>query len=111
LIGKTVHVAVDLTLGTTSAITGDIQLEVPSSIARKNVFFTGMYNSFFFDVGVGNYSATVISSTSSATRFLLRYLSSGGVGQPVGPANASATLPFTWGSTDRIIFGGTWEIA
>jgi hypothetical protein len=110
LIGKTVHVAIDLTLGTTSAITGDIQLDVPTIIGRKNVQSTGSYYLFFFDVGVGNYAAVVIPSSGANTRFLLRYLAVGGAG-PVGAATVSATLPFTWGNTDRISFGGTWEIA
>jgi len=114
LVGKQVTVAIDFSLGSTSAVTGDLQFEVPIAIQRKNAFSTGSYTVLFGDTGVGNAIGLAIAPTISAQRFALRPLITKSGTNPVivfGTGNISSSEPFTWGDTDRIVFGGTYEVA
>ena len=111
LIGKTAHVAVDLSLGTTSAVavTGGVTLTLPANLARKNTFNTGVSFCSFHDTGVNNYGGQPLISQLSAQNWLLRALSADATYAAL--AGISSTIPFTWGSTDRIVFAATFEVA
>jgi hypothetical protein len=113
LSGKTATLAIDFSLGSTSAVTGDLVLEVPSAVARKNTFSTGLYYAFFFDTGSGNFPGLSFPSTVNSARFLVRSPITRSGTNPVllDNQNTSATTPFTWASTDRITFGATYEVA
>jgi hypothetical protein len=113
LSGKTATLAIDFSLGSTSAMTGDLVLEVPSAVARKNTFSTGLYYAFYFDTGTGNFPGISFSSTANSARFILRSPITRSGTNPVLLDNqgTSATTPFTWASTDRITFGATYEVA
>jgi len=113
LVGKTIHVAIDFTLGSTSAVTGDLRVDVPVQISRKNIESTGLLYCSFSDTGTTTLPAFATPSTAFANRFLLRYFLTFAGTNPVtvGQAQASATAPFTWASTDKISFSGTYEVA
>jgi hypothetical protein len=113
LVGKTVHVAIDFTLGSTSAVTGDLRVDVPVQISRKNIGSTGLLYCSFSDTGTATLPAFATPSTAFANRFLLRYFLTFAGTNPVnvGQGLVSATAPFTWVSTDKILFSGTYEVA
>jgi hypothetical protein len=111
-IGKTAIVAVDFTLGSTSAVTGDIQMTVPSGISRQSAFVTGHAQGGFVRT-TATYPLVVVSSISNAALFLLRIsqTETGTNPQNVRAINASATSPFTWTTGDRIFVSTTYEVA
>jgi hypothetical protein len=113
LVGKTVHFAIDFTLGTTSAVTGQLILDMPVELSRKNIGTTGMFYCTFSDTGVATIPGFATASTTSSNRFLVRYLVTAAGTNPINlnVGLVSATAPFTWAATDKIIFSGTYEVA
>jgi hypothetical protein len=108
-IGKTVHLAVDFVLGTTSAVTGDVNIFVPASIARKNTGGNGLSYSFYYQTGTANFMGSTLTASSNATQWLIRYPVTGSFGTGIGVGALSATAPFTWGNTHRLQFAATYE--
>ena len=113
LVGKTVHLAIEFTLGSTSAVTGDLRVDVPVQISRKNSGNTGSLTALFTDTGGATVPAFPIASSVANNRFLLRSFATSAGTNPVVVALAtpSATVPFTWASTDKIFLAGTYEVA
>jgi len=109
LIGKTCHVAIDFSLGTTSAVTGGIALTLPLILARKSIKNTGVLYGLFVDTGSANYTGSPMVAGESTREYLIRHAAVSGAN--VVPSNVSAATPFTFGSTDRIIFATTFETA
>jgi hypothetical protein len=112
-VGKTVNLAIDFTLGSTSSVTGDLVIDVPAAIARKNTFNTGSMYVFYAQTGAGNWPGFPIASGSGSARFLLRWIGTAAGTNPVavGIASVSATTPFTWATGHRICFAATYEVA
>jgi hypothetical protein len=113
LVGKTATFCIDFVFGSTSAITGAVEVDVPLAISRKNGQFTGPINCFFFDAGTG---ATMGFSTPTITinnRFRIRSLNTYAGTNPVavGQGILSSTQPFTWAINDQIHLSGTYEVA
>jgi hypothetical protein len=105
LVGKTVTLAIDFTFGSTTAITGTgVNIQVPADLARKSVFSTGAYYMQFYQTGLATYSAHAVPVSSDAKQFQVRY-----GGTTLG--NLASNAPFTWTTTDRIVFGATYEVA
>jgi hypothetical protein len=109
LNGKIAQVNIRLVFGSTTSISGDVSFTVPAAITRKVA--TTPSNNFLLlgDVPTSNFVGNVISSSLSATSFLLR----------VSLANTtytnldaiSATVPHTWGTSDVISLAMTYEVA
>jgi hypothetical protein len=109
LIGKTAHVAIDFSLGTTSSVSGLITAILPANLARKNIYNTGTSYVCFHDTGVQNNMGVAQISTSDAKNWLIRPVDTTSTYGTI--TSTSATVPFTWGSTDRIVFAATFEVA
>jgi hypothetical protein len=107
LSGKSVTVAVDFQLGSTSAVTGNIGITLPSGLARANVFGTGLAQVLLTDASVTTYFGIVQPNTISAQSWSIR----GASGSPLALSSTSSTAPFTWTTGDRIVFGATYEVA
>jgi hypothetical protein len=105
-MGKTVTVAVDFQLGSTSSVASPIGLILPATIARASVDNTGLAQSFLTDASAGKFFLAIpVTSTSESRQWLIRSTS----GSPVeGPATNTA-VPFTWATGDKITFGATYE--
>lgn len=101
-IGKTVHVKIRFTLGTTSAVTGNPTFSLPLTAANGTALFGKAYflGSVFNDGAVIQDSTTVISTraiNASATYATYTPLTS--------------TIPFTWATNHYIDIGITYEAA
>ena len=109
LVGKTATFAIDFSLGSTSAVTGAVTLTLPTVLARKNVYNTGTLYSFLADTGAGDVLVFPRVSTSDAKDYNVFFADDSAIG--VTRSQLSSTTPFTWASTDRIIYSGTIEVA
>jgi hypothetical protein len=109
LIGKTAHVAIDFELGTTSSVSGLITAILPANLARKNIYNTGTSYVSFHDTGLQNNMGVAQISTLDAKNWLIRPVDTTSTYGTI--TSTSATIPFTWGSTDRIVFAATFEVA
>jgi hypothetical protein len=98
-IGRSVHVKVEIVLGSTSSVTGLIGISLPVTGASSGADSCGMIT----ETGTGNKVAFVIWST---TRADLYYLDAA-----AAITATSATVPHTWGDTDVFRFHFTYEAA
>ena len=104
-IGKTIHYHVRITLGSTSSITGDVNISLPVTISTEY----GQWSQ------VGQ---VVLRDESAPATYYAVQIPSGAVwkrsvsGSDVVRGGAiSATNPFTWANTDNIEILGTYEAA
>jgi hypothetical protein len=107
LSGKTATVAIDFELGSTSAVTGNITLTLPTELSRSSVYNTGLTQLTLVDASVTTYLGIGTVRSVNARDWLIR----GASGTPVAFVSTSATSPFTWTTGDRIVFGATFEVA
>lgn len=95
----------NFTFGTTSAITGDLNLTLP--IASANVT-PDLFTVTFRDDNVAQQFSGQADFNNSTTSVLLRPINVAGT-YAVGVA-ASATIPFTWTTNDRIMFAARYRM-
>jgi hypothetical protein len=107
LSGKTAIVAVDFSLGSTSAVTGNLGITLPAELERATNFATGLAQSILADSTSGSFLGIPLASTANPLNWAIRRAT----GDPVFSGNTSATLPFTWAENDRIVFAATFEVA
>lgn len=103
---KLVHYWGKFTLGTTSAITGQIGIDLPVNCHASQVdTFIGVAG--LQDTGVGTYPAFPLAIGADTI-----YIYPMGTGGAYGSlSGTSATIPFTWGNTDVIQWDLTYEAA
>lgn len=94
------------TLGTTSAVTGEIVLIPPVQAAQTYELAVGTTVQFR-DASISRHFLGGGSPLGTST-VRLRYLNNGFPGRL---DSCSATLPFTWVSTDRIVWNMVYEAA
>jgi hypothetical protein len=100
-IGKTYILNITVTLGSTSAITGDLRFALPTS---ANKFSAG--STWLEDVSVGVYTGTALINTTDI------YVRATATNATYGTtSNLSSTVPFTWATGDNIIVQATFEAA
>jgi hypothetical protein len=105
-IGKTVFFAIDFSFGTTTSVAGNpLYLTLP--INRSSVWGTGLFSCIFNDTGLASYPGVVNTNGSDASSIILRPINTAGTYGSVG--EVTSTVPFTWGSTDRIQVQGSYE--
>lgn len=85
-------------LGSTSAVTGDLGITTPTSMITEGVFASG--GSYFIDTGTASYQCHVLSVGTGGVQ--LRPVLVSGTYATVSTAT-SATIPFTWTTSDAII--------
>jgi hypothetical protein len=104
--GKLVHVYIQVTLGSTSSVSGNITVALPVTAASDQVgLWTGP--AAFGDSGVGNFTGLVqISSTTAAKPDV-----SDASGTYSKIAGISSTVPFTWTTSDSFRLSFIYEAA
>jgi hypothetical protein len=108
-IGKTVNIGINFQFGSTSAVTGDIQIEVPTAISRTANRTAPVISAIFRDDTPSVFSiASCFPSTTSSRRIILR--ATNAAGTYLSSTTASSTIPFTWTTGDEILFTGSYEI-
>jgi hypothetical protein len=100
LIGKICHFCINITLGTTSSITGSCRFGVPFPPARTNIPCHATYHEAPGRAWVG--AGSILTGTNNIA---LLHTETGNSGQ------VNATNPFTWSDPDIMCIGGTYEIA
>lgn len=103
-IGKLVAFRVVFSLGSTSAITGRIQVALPTTASSS--YQTAFWGNFQ-DSGTTTYPAYLYLETASKVEMRAQNSS----GTYLSYADTSATVPFTWTSTDLFALGGVYEAA
>jgi hypothetical protein len=104
-IGKMVHAEFGFELGSTSAITGSIYVSLPST--PKNTTGTPAAGAaVFLDAGVAIYPAFPVITGGNCELFGI-YAG----GTYASYAVTTGSVPFTWGTTDKIYFNITYEEA
>jgi len=107
-IGKTVHFILSITLAADSSLGTSPTFTLPVTASSNYAAVGQSYGTGqFFDATAGLFSAC--ANFSSTTTALLRCeVSSGTYSVPTG---ISATVPFTWTTSDAIYITGTYEAA
>ena len=101
-----VYYTVDFELGSTSAITGDIRIYHPFTADSKWQVAANL-SGFAYDYSSATYYA-VMGRTYLEARSTVRYARQhAGTNQAIYARQFSSTEPFTWGTSDRLVFS-TW---
>ena len=102
-IGKLVVGMFTFTLGSTSAISGDVNITLPVTGATTGVNLASLS---FIENGVKDVKGFPVLSTT------LAYLRAQKASTTyVENATLSSSVPFTWGTNDKIILGFSYEAA
>lgn len=103
--GEFVHLIGEVIMGSTSTFTGLFQMTIPTV---HNSTFDGLIGTVFLvDVGVQEFVG--FAQKISSTAIIVRVMNAGGT--YVQYANTSGTVPFTWGSGDKLSFNLTYRAA
>ncbi len=99
IAGKLVHWSAELTLGSTSSVTGAIVIGLPA--LTRGTLFTGS--------PLGH--ATLLHPSTPALRCWVAGMNTAGTAYAVDDAGVGAQVdhPWTWAAGDRINFNGTYE--
>jgi len=96
-VGDFVYGYATLTLGSTSSITGNVNLVFPVSFSAPDESLIGAIR--LEDTGTAAYSGFGVSVSSTNSIYLNAQVTSGSYSSE---ANVNATQPFTWTNTDKI---------
>ncbi len=102
VVGKQVNVRGRITLGSTGALTGVATFTLPVNAILSDQFWQS--GCILNDSGTTFYQGVVRVGTSTAT-----VLATNAAGTYTTAVNTSATIPFTWGSSDVINVGFSYE--
>lgn len=103
-VGKAVNVRGRITLGATGALTGVATFTLPVNSILSDQFWD--FGAILNDSGTTFYPGVVRVGTSTAT-----VLATNAAATYTTAVNTSATIPFTWASSDVINVGFTYESA
>lgn len=110
-VNNLVHVLGYLTFGSTTVVTGDIDMSVPINMSTVYSGVFGQPGAFmhYFDVSSGTYFIGGVQSVGSSTVVRLRVYNASTA--YVAFLSMSATVPFTWATGDRIYWNMVYEAA
>jgi len=104
-VGDIVWFTVQFVLGTTSAVSGDVTITLPTSRADAR---GGMYSGGINCAGT-NYNPFIFPNAADVTTLTIRAQNSSGT---YGTATSfSATIPNTWAATNDFYVNGAYEAA
>jgi len=103
-VGKAVNVRGRITLGSTGVLTGVATFTLPVNSILSDQFWD--FGAILNDSGTTFYPGVVRVGTSTAT-----VLATNAAATYTTAVNTSATIPFTWASSDVINVGFTYESA
>ena len=100
-VGRLVAISYLFTFGSTSAITGDVNINLPFNNARTHPFACLLTDSGTLDY----WGACLVANNNLAIR------ACNSAGTYLSQAALSSTIPFTWGTNDVIAIAGVYETA
>lgn len=98
---KITTVAVNFTLGSTSAVTGNVTFSVPISSVTSS-----MLSAWLQDAGTNTYGGLITIYSTTATAYAINT-----AGTYMAVATLSSTVPFTWAIGDFISFIASYDMA
>jgi hypothetical protein len=108
-IGKTIDIQIRFVFGSTSEITGDLQLETLLAMSRTTLNQPLLGNCLFRnDSPITLVPGIILPSSSSRQRVVFRAQNASGT--YVTSTNLSSTIPFTWATNDEIQIALTYEV-
>jgi hypothetical protein len=109
VIGKTGHFQVRFTLGSTSAVTGSMHIDVPTEFGRASINAPGLVSGGFLDDSATKNSIPSIQGHETVAR-RFRLNATNAAGTYLTDQSTSSTVPFTWATGDAILFAATFEV-
>jgi hypothetical protein len=100
-VGKVVNFYLAFTFGSTSSISS-LNFTLPVTPSQTYHTFLGSGD----DVGSGNFP--LAANSDGGTAYTNAYTAGGTY---VGTTGVNATVPFTWGTNDRLNISGSYEVA
>jgi hypothetical protein len=107
IAGKTVTLAIDFTLGSTSAVTGNPIVSLPAELTFAAAAKTGVVEGQLVDQSGERYLAIMRQDSTNSIRVRSTVVS----GTRIIETGINSTSPFTWTTNDRILIGATFEVA
>lgn len=105
-IGKTVHFRATFTLGTTSAVSGNVTVSLPlTSIAAVSNLPIGIAN--YLDGGTANYSGYIKWASTTTAELIANLAATTWTRSDA----VNGSNPISWGNTDGMQVTGTYEVA
>jgi hypothetical protein len=104
-IGKVVFVRINLVFGSTTSISGNVNVTMPIAPVSS---FQGMANVLYEDSGVGSRQGAGPIYAFNSTAYLGVMNTSGTYATNT---DINATIPFTWTTNDGIYFNTFYEVA
>jgi hypothetical protein len=105
-VGDFVYGYASLTLGSTSSITGNVNLVFPVTFSAPDEHFQSLCR--YSDTGTAAYGGLGVAVLSTNSIYLTAGTASGTY---LGEANVNSTVPFTWVNTDKILVNFTYRKA
>ena len=105
-VGDFVYGYASLTLGSTSSITGNVNLVFPVTFSAPDEHFQSLCR--YSDTGTAAYGGFGVAVLSTQSIYLTAGTASGTY---LGEANVNSTVPFTWVNTDKILVNFTYRKA
>jgi len=97
-VNDLIHVYGNTQLGSTSAVTGELQIDLPVTREALALTYEILGTAMLFESGVGFWAGIAFSTNTTTVRFspLLANVTYAKQG------TTSSTVPFTWGTSDAI---------
>ena len=112
-IEKVVFFNAYVLFGSTTSVSGGIEVSVPVTAGSTSALAMGNYTVMVVDDGVGNWFATVntdrVNWTDTGKIRLIPWKANDTYLK--FDTNFSSTVPFTWATSDRIMVAGYYEVA
>ena len=110
-VNNLVHVLGRLTFGSTTTVSGDIDMSLPINMSTVYSGIYGQPGAFmrYYDASSGAYSQGDVQSVGSSTVVRLRVYNASTT--YLSLASLSATVPFTWTTSDVLLWNMVYEAA
>jgi hypothetical protein len=109
VIGKTINIQVRFTLGSTSAVTGAITIEAPTEVERASSGVPGNSYSYFLDASTSTFFTGIPRGHPTILR-RFTVSATGASGTYASSVGTTSAIPFTWTTSDQIVFSTTYEV-
>jgi hypothetical protein len=102
LVGKTLHIRVNLTLGTGGSMGAGPFMTLPASLSSKGITSANMW---MVDAGAQFYTGVALASTTLIVFYVNNATGTYGIVNGLGPS-----VPFAWGVNDNLNFTMSFEV-
>jgi hypothetical protein len=109
-MGKKVDFTVDVTLGTTTVVSSTVYISLPVAMRTVGQHMP-LGKVMLIDAGVASYTGMLAYDTGTDRGIIYTYFTGGGVGTGIGVSGIGGLVPFTWGTSDKIMIYGSYEVS